>query len=762
MRNSVSDVTDAEILDEAREAMTQAAFDAADEANAAQAVESATESLPAFDELGLSDEMLRAIENLGYTAPTPVQAGSIPVVLEGRDLLAAAQTGTGKTAAFLLPTMNNLEHIAPPKPVRERGGRNRRRGAKKPEGNGRGPVMLVITPTRELAQQIDEVASKIADVTGHVAVTVVGGVSYKPQTAALKYGCDILVATPGRLVDLIEQGACHLDEVKVLVLDEADRMLDMGFLPAVRRIVRETPAERQTLLFSATLDEEAVGEITDLVSDPARVEIAPATSTADTVDQFVFPVSIEAKNNLLPEFLKKEGPERTIVFMRTKHRADSCCRRLERKGIKAAAIHGNRSQAQRERALSAFRDGTVDVLVATDVLARGIDISDVRYVVNFDVPAEPTDYIHRIGRTGRAGELGWAITFVTEQDVDEFYEIEKLMDKTADIYEAGDLHVGPNPPAVDPERDPSAFKVKKKTKRGKSKSKKKLEQARRDGKRNGDDYGDVAGRSNRGRDERRGDGERPSRPKRGGKTRVREGVQARVDEAVESVAREVAAEERGGATAVEQAPRGNRAERRAKQFQGEAHRRRREDEDRGGRRRVEREDEGRGGRRRVEREDEGRGSRGGKRGSGDRRRSGRNDERGGRDERRGGEGRGERGARSGESRGGKRFEEHGGRGGERREGARGNGGRSGAGRSNESRDRRDPRASRNRRDDWRNYDDTREERRGGYRGGRGGNQAGSRGGRAGGRDNRGSYGNSRGGKRGGSSRRPGDGGGKRK
>ena len=177
MRNSVSDVTDAEILDETREAMTQAAFDAADEANAAEVVESATENLPAFDELGLSDEMLRAIENLGYTAPTPVQAGSIPVVLEGRDLLAAAQTGTGKTAAFLLPTMNNLEHIAPPKPVRERGSRNRRRGAKRPEGNGRGPVMLVITPTRELAQQIDEVASKIADVTGHVAVTVVGGVS---------------------------------------------------------------------------------------------------------------------------------------------------------------------------------------------------------------------------------------------------------------------------------------------------------------------------------------------------------------------------------------------------------------------------------------------------------------------------------------------------------------------------------------------------------------------------------------------------------
>ena len=695
----------------------------------------AADELARFADLGLSDEVLAAVEDLGYEHATPVQAMAIPQVLAGRDILAAAQTGTGKTAAFLLPTMSKLPRV------------KRARG--RAMSVGCGPRMLIITPTRELAQQIDDVCKKVAARTRHTAVTVVGGVSYNPQKSALKRGCDILVATPGRLVDLIDQGACMLDEVQVLVLDEADRMLDMGFLPAVRRIVRETPAERQTLLFSATLDEEAVGEITDLVSDPARVEIAPATSTADTVDQFVFPVSIEAKNNLLPEFLKKEGPERTIVFMRTKHRADSCCRRLERKGIKAAAIHGNRSQAQRERALSAFRDGTVDVLVATDVLARGIDISDVRYVVNFDVPAEPTDYIHRIGRTGRAGELGWAITFVTEQDVDEFYEIEKLMDKTADIYEAGDLHVGPNPPAVDPERDPAAFKVKKKTKRGKSKSKKKLEQARRDGKRNGDDYGDVAGRSNRGRDERRGDGERPSRPKRGGKTRVREGVQARVDEAVESVAREVAAEERGGADAVKQAPRGNRAERRAKQFQGEAHRRRREDEDRGGRRRVEREDEGRG-------------SRGGKRGAGDRRRSGRDDERGGRDERRGGEGRGERAARGGESRGGKRFEERSSRGGERREGARGNGGRGGAGRSNESRDRRDPRASRDRRDDWRNYDDTREERRGGYRGGRGGNQAGSRGGRAGGRDNRGSYGNSRGGKRGGSSRRPGDGGGKRK
>ena len=680
-----------------------------------------------FDELDLNDNVLDALYDMRFDTCTPVQEKCIPEILEGHDVLGVAQTGTGKTAAYLLPVLSKLDDGGYPKDAIN---------------------CVIMSPTRELAQQIDQAMQGFGYYLQDVSsVAVYGGNDgnrYDQELKSLRMGADVVIATPGRLITHISLGNVDLSKVSFFILDEADRMLDMGFLPAVRRIVRETPAERQTLLFSATLDEEAVGEITDLVSDPARVEIAPATSTADTVDQFVFPVSIEAKNNLLPEFLKKEGPERTIVFMRTKHRADSCCRRLERKGIKAAAIHGNRSQAQRERALSAFRDGTVDVLVATDVLARGIDISDVRYVVNFDVPAEPTDYIHRIGRTGRAGELGWAITFVTEQDVDEFYEIEKLMDKTADIYEAGDLHVGPNPPAVDPERDPAAFKVKKKTKRGKSKSKKKLEQARRDGKRNGDDYGDVAGRSNRGRDERRGDGERPSRPKRGGKTRVREGVQARVDEAVESVAREVVAEERAGA--VEQGPRGNRAERRAKQFQGEAHRRRREDEDRGGRRRVEREDEGRG-------------SRGGKRGSGDRRRSGRDGERGGRDERRGGEGRGsrdERGTR-GESRGGKRFDERGGR-----EGARGNGNRGGAGRSNESRDRRDPRASRDRRDDWRNYDDTREERRGGYRGGRGGNQAGSRGGRAGGRDNRGSYGNNRGGKRGGSSRRPGDGGGKRK
>lgn len=373
-----------------------------------------------FADLGLSETVLAAVSDMGYEAPTPVQAAAIPEVLAGRDLLAAAQTGTGKTAAFLLPTMDRLPHVVPPAKKGERG-RRRRNAAR-----GRGPSMLIVTPTRELAQQIDDVCRAVAARTGHVAVTVVGGVGYVPQKQALARGCDILVATPGRLVDLMEQGSANLDEVSVLVLDEADRMLDMGFLPQVRRIVAGCREQRQTLLFSATLDEGRVGVITDLVRDPARVEIAPVTSTADTVEQYVLPVSRDAKNAALTAVLKKEGPERAIVFVRTKRRADTCARRLSRAGITCGAIHGDRSQAQRERALRDFREGRVQVLVATDVLARGIDITDVRYVVNFDVPEEPTDYIHRIGRTGRAGHEGAAWSFCSEDEFEYLCDIQKL------------------------------------------------------------------------------------------------------------------------------------------------------------------------------------------------------------------------------------------------------------------------------------------------------------------------------------------------
>ena len=401
----------------------------------------------AFSDLGLSEAVLAAVKKLGYTEPTSVQAQAIPYVLEGRDLLAAAQTGTGKTAAFLLPSMSRLPHAE----------------------RGHGPLMLVVTPTRELAQQIEDVCTSIARSTRHKCTTVVGGVGMEPQKAALRRGTDILVATPGRLVDLINQGDARLGEVEVLVLDEADRMLDMGFLPDMRRIVNRTPATRQTLLFSATLDEEAVGGIRDLVSDPAVVEIARKGTVAQTIDQYVQPVSLEAKNALLAKVLKAEGTERVIVFCRTKHRVDACCRRLRRAGISCEPIHGDRKQNQRERALDAFRAGKTDVLVATDVLARGIDVSEVRYVVNFDVPVDPEDYIHRIGRTGRAGEAGWALTFVTENDVDDLLSIERLMGMAVPAYEPDmALELGENPVALDPDRDLTAARPagKRRSKKG--------------------------------------------------------------------------------------------------------------------------------------------------------------------------------------------------------------------------------------------------------------------------------------------------------
>ena len=406
----------------------------------------------AFSDLGLSEAVLEAVESLGYEQPTPVQAQAIPYALEGRDLLAAAQTGTGKTAAFLLPTMSRLERAE----------------------RHRGPKMLIVTPTRELAQQIADVCTMIEKHTHHRSYTVVGGVGYEPQKAALRRGLDILVATPGRLVDLIEQGEAHLGDVEVLVLDEADRMLDMGFLPAMRKIVAQTPSSRQTLLFSATLDEDAIGGIRDLVSEPAVVEIAHKGTVAETIDQFALPVSLEAKNALLAEVLQHEGPQRVIVFCRTKHRADAACRRLRRAGISCAPIHGDRSQNQRERTLRAFRDGSTDVLVATDVLARGIDVSDVRYVVNFDVPVDAEDYIHRIGRTGRAGEAGWALTFVTENDCDELYAAEKLMGMIVPPFEPSyGLELGDKPVELDPNRDPEDWRPLGK------KARKKREEARK-------------------------------------------------------------------------------------------------------------------------------------------------------------------------------------------------------------------------------------------------------------------------------------------
>ena len=393
-----------------------------------------TNEITRFDQLGLSEKVLAAVVEMGYEEPSPVQRGAIPAVLEGRDVMAAAQTGTGKTAAFLLPTLDRLGHAA----------------------KGQGVLMLVVTPTRELAQQIEACARVICKQTGHRCAVVVGGVGYEPQKAALARGCDVLIATPGRLIDLIDQGAANLSDVSVLVLDEADRMLDMGFAPAMRRIVFKTPATRQTLLFSATLGDDVLSTTKELVKDPIRVEIAHKGTAAQTIDQYVLGVAEKEKVRILTDVLKREGSERVIVFCRGKYRADMVCRKLNKAGITAAAIHGNRTQGQRETALRRFANGEADVLVATDVLARGIDIAEVSYVVNLDVPSDAEDYIHRIGRTGRAGQFGWALTFVAEAEYFDLRDIEALMGELVpDFPRAGGIDCGANAFVPDPARKPT-------------------------------------------------------------------------------------------------------------------------------------------------------------------------------------------------------------------------------------------------------------------------------------------------------------------
>ena len=313
-----------------------------------------------FADLGLSDAALAAVEALGYTEPTPVQEQSIPLALKGRDMIAAAKTGTGKTAAFSLPSLDRIE----------------RTDAKK------SPVILVITPTRELAMQIQEVCGTIAKLRGLRVANVVGGVKIEPQIDRLARGVDVLIATPGRLIDLMNQKAVNLGDVQVLVLDEADRMLDMGFLPSVRRIVEATPSTRQTLLFSATIDKGVLDQVDAMLNDPAIVQIAAKGETADTVEQYIARVPHTLKPDMLAALLKERGHRRVIVFARTRHRADAACRKLKRAGYHAEAIHSDRSQNQRKRALDNFASGETDILVATDVLARGIDVDEVLSLIH--------------------------------------------------------------------------------------------------------------------------------------------------------------------------------------------------------------------------------------------------------------------------------------------------------------------------------------------------------------------------------------------
>ncbi len=361
--------------------------------------------MKSFSDLGLSTNTLAAVEDMGYTEPTPVQQQAIPLILEGRDVIAAAKTGTGKTGGFSLPSLDRLGH------------------AKK----GTGPLMLVITPTRELAQQIGDVCEAIARHTRHHIAIVVGGLSYGPQIERIKRGCDVLIATPGRLIDLMDQHAVNLKAVETLVLDEADRMLDMGFLPAVKKIVAATPKSRQTLLFSATIDRSIMSTVNTMLHDPALVEIAHKGDVADTIDQFIIRTPQTVKPSLVKAVLEEKGAERVIIFARTRSRADSTARRLKRAGYNVEAIHSDRSQNQRKRALDRFSAGEVNILTATDVLARGIDVTEVDYVINYDLPTQPEDYVHRIGRTGRAGAAGFSVSFVTPETEDALKDIQKLI-----------------------------------------------------------------------------------------------------------------------------------------------------------------------------------------------------------------------------------------------------------------------------------------------------------------------------------------------
>ena len=349
---------------------------------------------------------------MGYTRPTPIQRDAIPYVLEGRDVVGCAQTGTGKTAAFVLPLMQRIT-----------------------AGPG-GPRALVVTPTRELAGQIEGVAGQVAALTKHRVAVVYGGVGYEPQIKALKRGVDVLVATPGRLLDLMERRVVSLSHVEVLVLDEADRMLDMGFWPQVRKIIATIPAERQNLLFSATMSPDVMRIVSSTLHDPVRVEVAPAATPIELVEQRVYPVGTQQKAQLLVHLINEHNLDRVIVFTRTKHRADRVAKVLHQAGIKSAAIHGDRSQSQRQSALDNLKLGRVRVLVATDVVARGIDIDDVSHVVNYDMPNSPEDYVHRIGRTARAGKSGTAVSLLAPEEHETLRDIEVKIGAVLDTHDA--------------------------------------------------------------------------------------------------------------------------------------------------------------------------------------------------------------------------------------------------------------------------------------------------------------------------------------
>lgn len=356
-----------------------------------------------FKDLGLLPFLTDKCESLGYTEPTPIQKQAIPIVLNGGDVIASAETGTGKTAAFLLPILQNLEEFK----------------------NKRGIRVLILSPTRELANQTEEACRQFVP-KGITCAAIIGGAGYPRQIQALRQGVNILIATPGRLIDFMDQGMVNFKDLNTLVLDEADRMLDMGFLPAIKRIVKTIPAKRQTLFFSATMAGDIERIAMSLVNDPTFIEISKRGTAAVTIDQKAYPVAQQHKMPLLLELLEKEEFERVLVFTRTKRGADRLAHILEKRSHRSNRIHGDRSQSQREAALRSFKAGKTRVLIATDVAARGIDIDSVSHVINYDIPVVPEDYVHRIGRTGRAGNTGRAITLFTTAEEHSMKAIERL------------------------------------------------------------------------------------------------------------------------------------------------------------------------------------------------------------------------------------------------------------------------------------------------------------------------------------------------
>ncbi len=369
-----------------------------------------------FETLNIIDPILKSLKEEGYEIPTPIQVQAIPIVLNGTDMIGCAQTGTGKTAAFAVPILQLLS-------------KNKTYERKKKIKS------LVVTPTRELAIQIDESFKAYGRYTGLTTTVVFGGVNQNPQTKALRNGVDILVATPGRLLDLMNQGFISLKDIEIFVLDEADRMLDMGFIHDIRKLLAALPQKRQSLFFSATMPPEIVRLAGSIVYKPVKVEVTPSASTVDIVDQFVYFIDRANKNSLLLELLKDEKIKTALVFTRTKYGADKVVRVLKKKNISAEAIHGNKAQNARQKALSGFKAQTTRVLVATDIAARGIDVDDLEYVINFEIPNISETYVHRIGRTGRAGARGTAISFCDAEEKEYLKDIEKLITKRIQVVE---------------------------------------------------------------------------------------------------------------------------------------------------------------------------------------------------------------------------------------------------------------------------------------------------------------------------------------